>query len=201
MRLRGASYEEIARAGGGIASSVKALRAADEDDARPPIASAPRRVDGRGRRPRSRSNPAMGWTCQTSANRCAPRGGSAQERPVSVRRTYLGAHALPPGIRGRQDRIYRYDRDPDMMPALAREGLVDAVDGFCEGIAFSPEEIAKSFLRGARPRAAGQAPRRSTLQPSRRCAGRALSARFPPIISNIPMKRARPRWLARGPSP
>jgi imidazolonepropionase len=61
-----------------------------------------------------------------------------------VRRTFLGAHALPPEARGDKDAYIRAVAE-DMLPALAREGLVDAVDGFCEGVAFAPEQIARVF--------------------------------------------------------
>ena len=74
--------------------------------------------------------------------RAARRLGS--ERPVSVTTTFLGAHALPPEANGDKDAfIDKVCRE--MLPALAREGLADAVDAFCEGIAFSPEQTARVF--------------------------------------------------------
>jgi imidazolonepropionase len=68
----------------------------------------------------------------------------ADERGVTIRRTFLGAHALPPEAAG-DKAAYIKAIVAHMLPALADEGLVDAVDGFCEGIAFSPDEIARVF--------------------------------------------------------
>ena len=67
-----------------------------------------------------------------------------RERDVTVATSFLGAHALPPEANGDKDRYIRLVTD-EMLPALASEGLIDAVDGFCEGIAFSPAQIARVF--------------------------------------------------------
>ena len=143
QRLCGATYEEIARAGGGIASSVKALRVADEDTL---VRQSLPRLDALMAEGVTTIEIKSGYGLDLPNERKSLRaaGRLAQERPVSVRRTYLGAHVLPPEFAGARteyiDKIVT-----DTMPALAREGLLDAVDGFCEGIAFSPEEIARVF--------------------------------------------------------
>lgn len=143
MRLEGATYEQVARAGGGILSTVRATRAATEDDL---LAGALPRVD---------QMLAQGTTCievksgygldiETELRMLRAARRIAQHRPVRVLTTFLGAHALPPEYAGRHD---DYIADC-VLPALAAahaEGLVDAVDGFCEGIAFSPAQIARVF--------------------------------------------------------
>jgi imidazolonepropionase len=143
MRLRGATYEEIARAGGGIVSSVKALRAASEDEL--VHQSLPRLdalIDEGVTTIEIKSGYGLNLPNERKSLRAA--GRMAVERPVTVRRTYLGAHALPPEANG--DKAgYIKTIATMILPALAREGLVDAVDGFCEGIAFSPNEIARVF--------------------------------------------------------
>ncbi|MGD0722524.1 MAG: imidazolonepropionase [Roseiarcus sp.] len=142
-RLRGATYEEIARAGGGIVASVRALRAASEDEL---VRQSLPRLDaliGEGVTTiEIKSGYGLDLPNERKSLRAAGRLGAARE--VSVRRTYLGAHALPPEAEG--DRTgYVQAIVGGILPALAAEGLVDAVDGFCEGIAFSPHEIARVF--------------------------------------------------------
>jgi imidazolonepropionase len=143
MRLRGATYEEVARAGGGIVSSVKALRAASEDEL---VRQSLPRLDaliGEGVTTiEIKSGYGLDLVNERKSLRAAGRMG--EERRVRVRRTFLGAHALPPEANGDKTRFIEAIVT-DMLPALAREGLIDAVDGFCEGIAFSPEEIALVF--------------------------------------------------------
>lgn len=143
MRLDGATYEEIAKAGGGILSTVRATRAASEDEL---VASALPRLDallaegvttleiksGYG------LDRATEWNCLRAARRLA------EERPVSVRTTYLGAHAIPPEWRDNRAGYVAFVAR-EMLPALAEAGLADAVDAFCEGIAFTPEETAAIF--------------------------------------------------------
>jgi imidazolonepropionase len=143
MRLEGASYEEVARAGGGIASSVRATRAADEAELRD---SALRRLDALLAEGVTTIEIKSGYGLEREAElrmlRVARALGHA--RPVSVRTTYLGAHALPPEYR--DDRAgYLRDVCLPVLDAAHAEGLVDAVDGFCEGIAFSPAEIEQVF--------------------------------------------------------
>jgi imidazolonepropionase len=143
LRLNGASYEEVSRAGGGIVSSVKALREASEDEL---VAPSLRRLDALIAEGVTtieiKSGYGLDLANERKSLRAATRLGEA--RPVSVQRTFLGAHALPPEAAGDKAR-YIETVVSEMLPALAREGLVDAVDGFCEGIAFSPEQIARVF--------------------------------------------------------
>ncbi|SFO62724.1 imidazolonepropionase [Cohaesibacter marisflavi] len=143
MRLEGATYEEIARAGGGIVSTVTATRAASEDDL---LASALPRVDTLIAEGVTTLEIKSGYGLDIESElkmlRVAKR--IAKERPVTVRTSYLGAHAVPADYKGKSD-LYL---DEVCLPALKQaheEGLVDAVDGFCEGIAFSPEQIAGVF--------------------------------------------------------
>ena len=143
MRLRGASYEEIARAGGGIVSSVKALRAASEDEL---VRQTLPRLDALIGEGVTTIEIKSGYGLDLSNERKSllAAGRVGRERPASVRRTFLGAHALPPEFAGDKTG-YIEAIVTAILPALAREGLIDAVDGFCEGIAFSPEEIARVF--------------------------------------------------------
>ena len=143
MRLEGATYEEIARAGGGIVSTVTATRAANEDAL---LASALPRVDTLIAEGVTTLEIKSGYGLDIESElkmlRVAKR--IAKERPVTVRTSYLGAHAIPADYKGKPD-LYL---DEVCLPALKQaheEGLVDAVDGFCEGIAFSPEQIARVF--------------------------------------------------------
>jgi imidazolonepropionase len=143
LRLAGASYEEIARAGGGIVSSVKALRAASEDDL---VRQTLPRLDALIAEGVTTVELKSGYGLDTENElkslRAARRVG--EERDVTVRTTFLGAHALPPEMNG--DKTGYIDKVVnEMLPAVAAEGLADAVDGFCEGIAFSTEEMARVF--------------------------------------------------------
>ncbi|MGE0800719.1 MAG: imidazolonepropionase [Lautropia sp.] len=145
-RLAGASYEAIARAGGGIVSSVLATRAADEDALF--AQSAPRLeqllADGVCAL-EIKSGYGLALEHERKQLRVARRLGEAYG--VTVRTTFLGAHALPPEYAGRSgDYIARVCEE--MLPALAAEGLVDAVDVFCERIAFSLAETER-VLRAA----------------------------------------------------
>ncbi|AWJ87731.1 imidazolonepropionase (plasmid) [Azospirillum sp. TSH58] len=143
MRLEGATYEEIARAGGGIASTVAATRAADEDSL---IASAAVRL-----RPLLAEGVTVvevksGYGLDLATERRMLRAARAlgERFPVTVRTTGLAAHALPPEFAGRADDYIALVCD-EILPALAAEGLLDAVDAFCERIAFSPEQTARVF--------------------------------------------------------
>ena len=143
MRLAGASYEEVARAGGGIVSSVRATRAASEDDL---FASASARL-----RPllaegvcaiEIKSGYGLSLEHERKQLRVARR--LAEAHGVTVRATFLGAHALPPEYAGRSG-AYIDLVCHEMLPALHAEGLVDAVDVFCERIAFSLAETERVF--------------------------------------------------------
>jgi len=143
LRLAGATYEEIAKAGGGIVSTVAATRGASEDEL---VASALKRLDallaeGVGA-VEIKSGYGLDFATERKMLRAARR--LARERNVVVKATFLGAHALPLEYRDRRTAYVDLICD-EMLPALAAEGLVDAVDGFCETIAFSREEIARVF--------------------------------------------------------
>ena len=143
MRLAGASYEEVAKAGGGIVSSVRATRAASEDEL---FGSASVRLANLLAEGvcaiEIKSGYGLALEHERKQLRVARRLGEAHG--VTVRTTFLGAHALPPEYAGRSgDYIELVCRE--MLPALAAEGLVDAVDVFCERIAFSLEETERVF--------------------------------------------------------
>jgi imidazolonepropionase len=143
QRLQGASYEEIARRGGGIVSSVRATRAADEDALL--AASLPRgralRADGV-TTIEIKSGYGLDTASEAGMLRVARRLG--RELDLSVRTTFLGAHALPPEYAGRAD-DYIDLVCSEMLPAIAAEGLADAVDAYCEGIGFSPAQTRRVF--------------------------------------------------------
>lgn len=147
MRLEGASYEDIARAGGGILSSVRDTRAATPDQL---LESALPRVDALLAEGVTTLEIKSGYGLEIETElkmlRAARRIGEA--RVVTVRTTWLAAHALPPEYK--DDRA-GYLRDVVLagMDRAHAEGLIDAVDGFCEGIAFSPDEIAQVFDHAA----------------------------------------------------
>jgi len=143
MRLAGATYEQVARAGGGIVSSVKALRAASQDDL---VRQALPRLDALIAEGVTtiefKSGYGLDLDNEAKSLRAARRLGVV--RNVTVRTSFLGAHALPPEAKGDTD-AYIDLVAREMLPAIAAEGLADAVDGFCEGIAFSPRQIARVF--------------------------------------------------------
>jgi imidazolonepropionase len=143
LRLEGASYEEIARAGGGIRSTVAATRAASEDAL---LAAALPRVDallaeGLGTL-EIKSGYGLDLESEAKMLRVARRIGEV--RSLRVVTTFLGAHALPPEYEGRADAYIDFMAE-EVLPALAAEGLVDAVDAFCEKIAFSAGQVARVF--------------------------------------------------------
>ena len=143
MRLAGASYEEVAKAGGGIVSSVNATRAANEEElfavALPRLQSL---LDEGVCAIEIKSGYGLALEHERKQLRVARRLGEALG--VTVRTTFLGAHALPPEFAGRsQDYIDLVCNE--MLPALAQEGLVDAVDVFCERIAFTLAETEQVF--------------------------------------------------------
>ena len=143
MRLNGASYEEVARAGGGIVSTVEATRAADADEL---LAEALRRVDvliAEGVT-MIEIKSGYGLDVETELRMLRTARAIADNRPVRVKTTFLGAHATPADYAGRDDAYIDEVCVPALRAACA-EGLVDAVDGFCEGIAFQPAQIARVF--------------------------------------------------------
>lgn len=143
MGLAGASYEEVARAGGGIVSSVKSLRAASEDEL---VAQTLPRLDALMAEGVTTVEVKSGYGLDLGNERKSLRAARQldKQRPVTVRTTFLGAHALPPEAKGDKDAFVDLVANT-ILPAIAAEGLADAVDGFCEGIAFSPEQIARVF--------------------------------------------------------
>ncbi|WP_323012050.1 imidazolonepropionase [Castellaniella sp.] len=135
LRLAGANYEDIARQGGGILSSVRATRAASEDVL---FEQALRRLDALRAEGVTAIEIKSGYGLDLATERKMLQVARrlAQARPVTVRTTFLGAHALPPEYAGRADDYITQVCDV-MLPALQEEGLIDAVDVFCEGIGFS----------------------------------------------------------------
>jgi imidazolonepropionase len=143
MRLSGTSYAEISKAGGGIASTVRATRAASEDDL----------VTEGGRRLRSavaegvttveiKSGYGLDTANELKMLRAARRLADACK--VEVKTTFLGAHALPPEFSGRPDDYIALVCD-EMLPAIADAKLADAVDAFCESIGFTSAQTARVF--------------------------------------------------------
>ena len=143
QRLQGVSYAEIAAAGGGIASTVRATRAASEDEL---FDSARQRLlcllrDGV-TSVEIKSGYGLSLESERKILRVIRRLG--EELPVTVRSTCLAAHALPPEYKDRADDYIEHICH-EMLPALAAEGLVDAVDAFCEYLAFSPAQVERVF--------------------------------------------------------
>jgi imidazolonepropionase len=152
LRLEGASYAAIARAGGGILGTVRATRAASEDEllaaALPRLAALV--ADGV-TTVEIKSGYGLGVADELKMLRVARRLGEPREGGLAVRvvTSLLGAHALPPEYADDGDGYIRLVCE-EMIPAAAAEGLADAVDVFCEGIAFSPAQCARVFEAAAR---------------------------------------------------
>ncbi len=145
LRLKGASYEEIARAGGGIVSTVSATRACSEDEL---LAAALPRVDALIGEGVCTIEVKSGYGLDLETELRMLRAARAIEavRPVRVKTSFLGAHTVPPEYRGRADAYISEVCIPALETAHA-EALVDAVDGFCEKIAFTPAQIGRVFSR------------------------------------------------------
>ncbi|WP_119156495.1 imidazolonepropionase [Caldimonas tepidiphila] len=147
-RLEGASYEEIARRGGGILSTVRATRAAGKEALH--AASLPRVLNLLAEGVTTLEiKSGYGLEPDTEARMLRVARGFGRRLPLRVRTTFLGAHALPPEYAGRADDYVALLCD-HMLPALAQEGLVDAVDAFCERIGFTPAQTARLFDAAAR---------------------------------------------------
>ncbi|MXI47229.1 imidazolonepropionase [Pseudomonas moraviensis] len=144
QRLQGVSYAEIAAQGGGIASTVRATREATEDEL---FASAAKRLKSLMRDGVTTVEMKSGYGLDLANERKLLRviRRLAEELPISVRSTCLAAHALPPEYKDRADDYIDLVCE-QMLPALAAEGLVDAVDAFCEYLAFSPEQVERVFV-------------------------------------------------------
>ncbi|HEY3637294.1 MAG TPA: imidazolonepropionase [Rhizomicrobium sp.] len=143
MRLAGATYEEIAHAGGGILSTVKETRRASEDAL--VAASLPRLsalvAEGI---TTVEIKSGYGLTLEDERKQLHAARRLGRECDVDVVTTFLGAHSLPPEAQG--DKDFYIDRlCREWLPEIARDGLADAVDGFCESIAFSPEQMTRVF--------------------------------------------------------
>lgn len=144
QRLQGVSYADIAAAGGGIASTVRATRAASEADL---YASAERRLQHLLKDGVTTVEIKSGYGLDLASERKILRviRQLGENLPVTVRSTCLAAHALPPEYKDRAD-DYIAHICSEMLPALAAEELVDAVDAFCEYLAFSPEQVEQVFI-------------------------------------------------------
>ena len=143
LRLNGASYQEVAQAGGGIVSTVTATRAASEDEL---LADALIRIDAMIAEGVTfievKSGYGLDRETELKMLRVARR--IAKVRPIEVKTSFLGAHAVPAEYAGRAD-AYIEDVCIPTLRVAHTEGLVDAVDGFCEGIAFDTKQIARIF--------------------------------------------------------
>ena len=193
LRLAGASYEEIARAGGGIVSTVAATRAASEAEL---VASALPRLDALIAEGVTTIEIKSGYGLDArdrDASSCAPRARSARRgrsRSAPPSSARMRCRRRPAATRTRYIDLVC----DEMLPAVAKAGLADAVDAFCEGIAFSAEQTARVFeaAQGAGLPVKLHADQLSNL------GGAALAAQFsarcPPIISNIPTRPASRPW-------
>ncbi|WP_129778084.1 imidazolonepropionase [Peristeroidobacter soli] len=147
LRLQGVSYEQIARAGGGIVSSVRATREASHEQL---IQQSLPRLDALLAEGVTTIEIKSGYGLDLDSERKMLQTARrlTQERNVTVSTTFLGAHALPPeSTRGKDD--YIDNTVLPMLRILTNEGLVDAVDAFCESIAFSPEQVQRVFKAAA----------------------------------------------------
>ena len=143
MRLNGASYEEVARAGGGILSTVRATRAATEAELlEQSLSRADQIIAGGATTIEVKSGYGLTVADEWKMLRVARRIGEL--RPVTILTTHLAAHAVPPDYKNRPGGYIDEVAIPSLRAAHS-EGLVDAVDAFCEGIAFSPEDVERLF--------------------------------------------------------
>jgi imidazolonepropionase len=143
LRLAGSTYAEIAHAGGGIAATVRATRRASETDL---IAQSLPRLDALMAEGVTTVEIKSGYglALESEMRQLRVARQLSQERPIAAATTFLGAHALPPEAGGDKD-LYIDRVCREMLPAIAREGLADAVDAFCEAIAFTPAQVARVF--------------------------------------------------------
>jgi imidazolonepropionase len=143
LRLNGASYEEIARNGGGILSTVTATRNASEDEL---LAQSLPRLDALLSEGVATIEIKSGYglDIETEIKMLRVARKLGKERSVRVKTSFLGAHAIPPEFSGKADAYIDFVCE-EVLPAVHYENLADAVDGFCENIAFSPNQISKVF--------------------------------------------------------
>ncbi|HEV3011571.1 MAG TPA: imidazolonepropionase, partial [Burkholderiales bacterium] len=140
LRLKGATYEEIARAGGGILSTVKATRAATEEELVGISQKRLRRWQEEGATViEVKSGYGLDRDTELRMLRAARRLSG-----LTVKTTFLGAHALPPEYKGRADEYIGFVCD-EVLPEIKKQDLADAVDAFCERIAFTPEQTRRVF--------------------------------------------------------
>ena len=144
LRLNGATYEEVARAGGGIVSTVRATREADESTL---AQQSQRRLNDLLKEGVTTVEIKSGYGLALEHEAKCLRVARAlgQHNPVTVRTTFLGAHAVPPEFAGRPDDYI--EAVVAMMPTLAKEGLVDAVDAFCDSIGFTLAQTERVFAQ------------------------------------------------------
>ena len=198
QRLSGVTYEEIARAGGGILSTVRATRDASEPDL---VAASIPRLDALLAEGVTTVEIKSGYGLDREAELRQLRAAKAlaRLRPVDVRTTYLGLHALPLEFAADRE-AYLELVCRELVPSVAAGGLAEAVDAFCEGIAFSAEETGRFFEAA---KAAGLA-RSSTQTSSRTSTGRRSlpgTVRYRPIISSTLTRPAPWQWPPRAPLP
>lgn len=145
LRLAGASYEEIARQGGGIASTVRATRGADHSQLLTTAAARLRTLMAEGvTTVEVKSGYGLDLETELRMLRVARELGRADD--VDVIATFLGAHAIPPEYNDRREDYLRLVVE-EMLPAVSAQGLADAVDAYCEGVAFSAAEVRAVFER------------------------------------------------------
>jgi imidazolonepropionase len=141
MRLAGATYEDISRSGGGILSTVKATQAASAAQL---VAQSLPRLDALIAEGATTVEIKSGYglTLEQERKQLRAARALAAQRDIAITTTLLAAHALPPGENKDEyvDQVCR-----ETVPSIAREGLADAVDAFCESIAFSPEQVSRVF--------------------------------------------------------
>jgi imidazolonepropionase len=196
-RLHGATYADIAREGGGILATVRATRAATEDEL---CAVSQPRVAALAAEGVTTIEIKSGYGLDTASElkqlAAARRVGAALD--VDVRTTLLAAHALPPEFSGRAGDYIDYVCN-DTIPAAAASGLADAVDAFCETIGFSPEETRRVF-DAARRHGLAVKLHADQLSDQGGAALAAGTARCRPIISSTPTRPVWRRWRVRIPS-
>ena len=172
LRLAGTTYEEIAAKGGGILSTVRATREASEEEL---LRGALRRLDALIAEGAGAVEVKSGYGLDLASERKSLKVARelAKRRRVAIRTAFLGAHALPPEFAHDRAGYIAYVAD-EMLPALAAEGLVDSLDGFCERIAFTSEEISRVFDAGRRARL----PVKLHADQLSNCGGAALAAEY-----------------------
>ena len=143
LRLNGASYEEISRNGGGILSTVTATRNASENEL---LAQSLPRLDALLSEGVATIEIKSGYglDIETEIKMLRVARQLGKERSVRVKTSFLGAHAIPPEFSGKADAYIDFVCE-EVLPAVHYENLADAVDGFCENIAFSPNQISRVF--------------------------------------------------------